>query len=564
MKKQGFFLGSVILVASVLITKILGLVYKIPLANMVGGTGMGYYSVAFTVFMPVYAVAVSGVPSAMARMTAENMAFGRYRNARKLRRVALVFFTGMGALFSLVLIALAYPLCKYVVNEPKALLSVIAVAPSVLIGAVISVERGYIEGMRNMIPTAVSEIIESLFKVILGLGFAYAAIKYGMQSYYADGSLFFSAPANSNEAKIVVIPYAVAASVLGITIAHAISCGYVVLSLRLGGDGITPQMLEADPVTDRMRVLLRRLLLLVLPIAVASVISTLTSMVDLVSINRCLKQAFEADYTAMMRQYGGAVNETTTSAMLPHFIYGSYTGLAMTVFGLVPSLTAMFGKSVLPGVSESWAVKDTMRLRKNINAVLFAVMLLALPCGMVISVLSREILQLLFGGRPAEVAASVLPLSVLGVGVIFLCLASPVFAVLQAIGRPDLPVRITIAAGVAKLVVNFLLIPLPELNITGAAIATTLMYAVISIWSLVEILRLTKIRIDFAKIFVKPAFAALLSAGTAFLVNEFTKDLIGNSFRLLFSVFASGIIYIISLVLLSVLTKKEVKALFFR
>ncbi|MFT3952589.1 MAG: polysaccharide biosynthesis C-terminal domain-containing protein [Oscillospiraceae bacterium] len=562
MKQQGFLLGSVILVASVVITKILGLAFKIPLANMTGGTGMGYYSCAFAVFMPVYAVAVSGIPSAMARMTAENMAFGRYRNVRRLRRAAMVFFTGAGVVFSVLLIALAYPLCKYVVNEPNAFLSVVAVAPCVLLGAVMAVQRGYFEGMRNMIPTAVSEIVESVFRMLLGLGAAYAAVKIGMHTFSENGMVFGTTPENAEKARLAVIPFAVAASVFGVTIAHAASCLCLVIFSKAGGNGIPDALVEADPCAERMRTLLKKLILLMIPIAVASVISTISGIVDLVTINRCLKVALKLGGDVMARSFAGVLPDGAGQGMLPNFIYGSYAGLAMTVFGLVPSLTAMFGKSVLPGISESWAVHNTTRLKKNLNAVLFATTLTALPCGLGISVLSREILSLLFAGRPAEVAVSVRPLAVLGVGVVFLCIAAPMFAVLQAIGRPDLPVKITLAASLVKLAANLLLIPLPRLNITGAAIATTLTYALIAVWSLIEIRRLTKIKLDAAKIFIKPAIAAFLCTASAYLVNNGLENALNSQMRLLAALISSGIIYIISLIALGVVTKNEWKALF--
>lgn len=102
MKKQSFLFGSIILVISVIISKIIGLLFKIPLANILGGTGMGYFSCAYAIFMPVYAISVTGLPAAVSRMVAENMAFERYANVRKIRRVATITFSAVGLISAFV------------------------------------------------------------------------------------------------------------------------------------------------------------------------------------------------------------------------------------------------------------------------------------------------------------------------------------------------------------------------------------------------------------------------------------------------------------------------------
>ena len=152
----------------VIITKILGLMYKIPLTHMLGGTGMGYFSSAYAVFTPIFAIVVSGIPSTIARMVAENYAFERYRNVRKIKRTAMIIFSTAGLSASLLVLALSKLLSEGVIHEPSAVWSLIGVAPSVFLGTIMSVERGYYEGLRNMIPTAVSEIVETIFKLIFG------------------------------------------------------------------------------------------------------------------------------------------------------------------------------------------------------------------------------------------------------------------------------------------------------------------------------------------------------------------------------------------------------------
>ena len=223
MKRQGFIKGSAILLAMVLITKILGLLYKIPLTNLLGGTGMGYFASAFSVFTPVFAIVVSGIPSTMARLTAENYALERFSNMRHTKRTAFFLFTIISAAAAAVMILTSDFLSRNVVGEPSTKYALMCVAPSIIFCTIMSVERGYCEGLQNMIPTAVSEVIETLFKLILGLGFAYGLMYHISDMYDKTGMIFGTAYENSRQAASAALPFIAAAAILGSSIASAIA-----------------------------------------------------------------------------------------------------------------------------------------------------------------------------------------------------------------------------------------------------------------------------------------------------------------------------------------------------
>lgn len=562
LKKQGFLRSSVILVATVIITKILGLIYKIPLTNILGGSGTGYFSSAYAVFMPMFAIAVSGIPSAMARMVSENAAFDRWQNVRKIRRAARLSFSLTGIFFTLLTLILAYPICVYIIKEPAALWSVIAIAPCILLGAIMAVERGYYEGLRNMTPTAVSEVTEGVFKVFLGLGLAYKTSALAQSSYEATGKVFGTVCQSSQDAVQKALPFVAAAAVFGATLANALACIFLVIIYKIKGDGITPQMLAKDRCTDRTFSLFRQLVQLVIPIAVASVITTLTSAVDLITINRSLEAAIGKDELFFISRFGPAFADNDLSGSLPNFIYGSYTGLAVTVFGLVPSLTSIFGKSIFPAVSEEWSRGNSPAVSKHINSALFMTASIAVPAGMGIFVFSEEILLLLFPERQAEIIASCQSLQIMSAGMIFLALTATVFSILQAIGKARIPVKITLAACAVKMLLNILLVSVPHINISGAAVATTVSYGIMFIWSFAELLKITNADISYDKLFLKTVYSAVMCAATAKLAYIYLQNRLLFPFSLLVSIASGGIIYIYSLYLLSVLNKNELKTLF--
>lgn len=562
MKRQGFLKGSAILLGMVIITKALGLIFKVPLTHILGGTGMGYFSSAFAVFTPIFAIVVSGIPSTIARMTAENYAFERFRNVRKIKRCAMILFSILGILAAGIVILMSRFLSANVIKEPNAIWALLAIVPSIPAATVMSVERGYYEGLKNMLPTAISEIIETIFKLIFGLGFAFLVLNYAKEQYYATGGCFGEYCSSLDEAIYTALPFITGASVLGVSFSTCMASIYIIISGKIHGDGITEQMLRLDRSTDKTYSLFSSLIKNAFPIAIASVITTLTNILDLISINSCIKRAMSADKSL----FASFINENLTREMIPNFVYGSYSGLAMMVFGLIPTLTAMFGKSILPSLSESWAKKDKKSIKKNLSGMLLITSVIAFPSGIGISTLAKEILEFLFGGRADEISIAAMPLCILGLGVIFQAISIPCFSALQTIGKPHLPVIISLTGGAVKLIGNIILIPIPQINIMGAAISTVASQGVICIWSIGAMLSAAKIKINYKDIYIKPLFASILCGITA----RFSFDIAIKyffsiiNFRILvgFSILFAVIMYFFSLYLLCVLPKNQIKALF--
>lgn len=564
MKRQGFLKGSAILLGMVIITKALGLIFKIPLTHLLGGTGMGYFSSAFAVFTPVFAIVVSGIPSTIARMTAENYAFERFKNVRKIKRCAMILFSIIGLIAAIIVILLSRFLSSNVIKEPNAVWALLAVAPSIPAATVMSVERGYYEGLKNMLPTAISEIIETIFKLIFGLGFAYLVLKYTKEQYFSTGGCFGEYCSSLDEAIFTALPYITGASVLGVSFSTCIASIYIIISGKIHGDGISRQMTERDRTTDKVSTLMGALIRNAFPIAMASVITTLTNILDLISINSCIKTAMASDKGL----FSNFIDDNLTREMIPNFIYGSYSGLAMMVFGLIPTLTAMFGKSILPSLSEAWAKKDMRSIQKNLSGMLMITSIIAFPSGVGISVLAKEILEFLFGGRTSEISVAAMPLCILGMAVIFQAILIPCFSALQTIGKSHLPIIISLVGGVIKLIGNLILIPIPHLNIMGAAISTVIAQGIMCIWSIASLLMTAKINISFKDIYLKPCFSAVLCGITARLSYDIcTKYLFSIvNFRIIviFSIFLAVIMYFFSLYLLCVLPKNQLKALFYK
>lgn len=552
MKKQSFLFGSAILILSAAASKLAGALFRIPLANMLGGTGMGYFSSAYGIFMTVYAIAATGLPAAAAKVTAENSALERYANLRRVKSSALLFFSFAGLAFTALMLALAYPFCLYFGGGKSALPSVIAIAPSIFFCSVTSVYRGYYEGMRNMFPTAVSQIIEGLVKLCTGLALCLYVLNN--QQNFEKYFVYFDGCKNP------ILPIAAAASVLGVTISTAAGALFLLIRDISGGDGITPEQIaetNGRNRIDRRKTILSELLQTAVPIAIGALVTNLTSLIDIVTIMRSLGRAAERDPHYFAELAGGIA-----AAELPNFLFGCFTGLAVTVFNLVPSFTNMFGKGILPAVSEAFAAKDVPKVREHTQKAIFATALVAFPSAAGISILSEEILGVLFPAKPVETHICAPSLSILGIAVAFLCISSTVFAVLQAVGHPKLPVKLMLMGVCVKLLGNLLLIPIPELNISGAAISTLLCYAVICIPACSAIIKLTNIdKNELTSLLFKIIFSSALCGGGALLAKNLFINSLSSINLLIISILSGVIFYIISTILLGIITKSTLKLL---
>lgn len=550
MKKQSFLKSSAILLSMVIITKILGLMFKIPLTHILGGTGMGYFSAAFSVFTPVFAIVVSGIPSSMAKMAAENYALGRFSNLRRQKKAAHLTFGILSIAACGAIMLLSAPLAEFVMKEPTAKYALLCVAPSVVFCTAMSVERGYYEGLRNMLPTALSEIAETVFKVVLGLGLALLTAQYGEKQYLHTGECFGIVCNSVEQAREASLPFIAAAAILGSSLASGFACVLLIIGTKIKGDGITRQMRDSDKITDSYRRISSLLLKCAMPIAFAAVITTLTGMIDMLTINPCLRYAMEQDIAPFKKFLDSGIS----AGELPNFMYGSYEGLASLVYGLVPTLTAMFGKSALPALTDAWTRGDKKAFSSNLRNMMTISSIIAIPSGLGICAMSKSLLMFLFAGRTAEIEAAARPLSILGIGVVFMAMALPCFTILQTLGNSRKNIAIMAVGGVIKLVLNLVLVSNPNIGLEGAAYAETISMIFVCVMSLKSVYSLTDEKCKVIETYIRPLYAALMCTISAVLSENFLnmQSMININHRIvtIISVAIGGIMYFISLYLL--------------
>jgi len=496
-KTQSFLSGALVLTMSMLLVKLIGALFKIPLTNYIlGGTGNGYFSTAYMLFAPIYAVATAGLPVALAKLVAEHNAKNDTEQIGKLLKASKLLFWTVGIVGSAVIILLSGVFVKTLVHNEKAFWSVIAIAPSVLFGCITSIYRGYYEGLRNFRPTAVSQVVEALVKLAAGIGLSYIVIAIANDNFAAGKAVFGVMATSAENAGYIAMPYAAAAATFGVTLSMLGGTIYSVLYHKFHSKQ------EPIPSLGRSRGNgIKTLLKLAVPISLGALVVNITSIVDLVSIMNALRASINADTDLFMKYWGSKIPAGMPLDDIPNFLYGSFTGLCVSLFALVPAFTASFGKSALPNIAAANSAGDEEGLASSIKSAIFTTGLISLPAGVGISLLSTEILTFLFGHKPIEIAVAAPVLSVMGIGVIFCAFAVPMFSILQALGRTDLPIKIMIIGTLAKLLANTFLVPSPKIGIVGAGVGTVICYAVIFCMAYASIKKISKAKIGLVKTF---------------------------------------------------------------
>lgn len=522
MKKQNFIKGSLILIVSAAVSKLLGAVFKIPLTNLLGGIGMSYFSCAYSLFMPVYALTVTGLSAAVAKMTAQSMALGMYENARRVRKTALMLFSAVGAVGSLAVIVLARPFCLYAAGIEAAETAVIMISPSVFFGCITAVERGYYEGMSNMYPTAVSQLAEGIVKAVTGL--------YLCGYVTENGDAIIKYFPHCDDVRAL----AAAAGILGVTLS-SVGAAIVLKIFRLFHK---KNRLSGSPHLMSRGEIAHELTAIALPSGAGALVTNLTALIDMGTVIGCI-----ALYSGTVR-----VPEGVSSAEMPHFVYGSYAGIALTVFNLIPSMTNMLGKGILPSVTEAWSGGDRKTLERGTMQALVIAALISVPAAVGMGVLSEEILTFLFPKQTDEVALCVNSLRLLMPGMVCLCISYPIFSMLQAIGKPSAPLKIMLFGAVVKLVGNIILIPL--MGADGAALSTTLCYLLILAAALRVYCSAAKLR-PMVSPFAVVLYSGIMCGAVAYLAKSvFLDESAPPITRILVAGAVGGTVYIASIAIL--------------
>lgn len=561
--RQSFLSGAFTLLCATVVVKIIGAVYKIPLLGVLGEDGTAYYSTAYAIYQPIYVLATAGMPAAVSRMVAEQYSRGRYVTVKKILKIALSFFLITGSIGAVIMFFVPDIVPAswnfFVAGDA---LPIKVLAPTLLLVCVMSAFRGYYEGLRNMYPTALSQMIEAVFKLVLGLVCATGAIKLGESAFAAGKPVFGTLCQTIEQAHAASLTVAAAGGILGVTVGAFFGLIYLSLRHRIKGDGITKEMLEQSPDVDDSGALTRRLFKIALPICVAAIALNLSGIIDKFTINSMLENMVVTSGDRLSAAYADYIAARGVGLeSMPNKLWGLYNyGLAF--FNLVPMLTATLGVSLLPTITQHWTRGENDLLHQNIERAIRVTALIAYPAAIGLAVMAEPVLSTFYLGRigaeGVQIAARLL--RILSITLLFGSFATPFGSILQGLGKPNYQLGIVVGGIAAKLATNFLLIRIPEFNITGAPVGTFMNYALVFFFELFFICSLSKIKLHFASTFFKPLLCALLCGGAAWLGYYLLHTLAHLSVLIstAAAIILAAVVYVVALLLLRAVSKADI------
>ena len=504
-QQNSFFGGAAVLAAGILIVKVIGAIYKIPIVNVLGSSYADFQN-AYYIYALLLTVSTAGLPVALSKMVSAANAVGQEQQVQKIFRVSMAVFFALGFVSFLFMFFGAEWLAE-LLNDPLAAKSIRYLSPAVLCVGCLSSFRGYAQGHSNMVPTAVSQIIEALSKLVIGLSLAVLAVKAGKSG-----------------------DTAAAMAIVGVTIGSALALVY--MGLQYLRNRRIPRTREIPAPSS---VILKDLMAIAVPVTLTSAATGIINLIDTSLVQGRLQDAL-----------GMTLNQSRE-------LFSAYSGVN-TLYNLPASLFVAITASIIPAVSSRIAKGDRTGAAQVVSSAFKVTALAVLPMGAGLSVLSEPIVALVFPTLDAQLSGRML--AVMGIASIFVCLMTVSNSILQAYGHQKFPVYLMIIGGVIKVIVNYTLVGIPSINIHGAPFGTICCFSFAAVADLIFIHRIVPECPRYVQLFARPILATVVMAvaarGSYMLLSG-----LGNTVATALAVGIAVVVYAVAVVVFRCITRED-------
>ena len=533
-KKQTFLQGTAVLAMATVLVKLMGFLFKVPLNNIIGEDGFGYFNTAYDVYNVLLMISTTGLPVAMSRMISQAQTLGNHAQIKRIYRTSLYVFLTIGMAGSLGMLIFCRQLSVMVTTNENSWAAIAALAPCVLLICLVSAYRGFFQGQSNMTPTSVSQIFEAVTRLVVGLGLAWLVMKLtGEAAVRAQGIVLASGETAQDYGDITL---AAGGAILGVTLGSLISVVYLHHKFRQSN-----QILSLGGGTAKStRSTMKELLSIAVPITLGSAGLQVINLFDTM---------------IYMRRLTGALQWTEKMADSAKGVYN----FCQTVFALPCSFIPTITIAVIPAITASLTRKDLAEAKATSESSVRTMALIAMPCAAGLFVMAEPVIRLLcstYTEDKIQLAATML--AILGLTVIFNSLVLLLNAIMQAHGDVVTPVVNMLIGGIIKIIVNYILVGQPNLNIVGAPIGTFICYISITALDLIAMKRHISARPAIFKNIIRPGLASAIMGAATFMVYRVLSNAI-SSWKLacLLSLAFAVVLYAVLAVFLRCLTYED-------
>lgn len=480
--KQSFIKGAVILTLAGIISRMIGAIFRIVLAALIGDEGIGLYQMAYPIYSALLIISTAGIPIAVSKLVSENLAVKNYYGAVRVFKVAVTVLAISGFIISVGLYFGAELLVEYITRDSRALIPILYISPAIFFVAVMSAFRGFFQGQQTMLPTGVSQIIEQITRVSVAIYLAVVLLPRGLE-YSAGGATFGAA----------------AGAVFGLAF-------LVIYFIKTSPDLFQKAQRQKSKESLGFFRVLYYIAAIAIPITVGNLVMPLISILDLSIVPQRL-------------EFAGFTEARATA------LYGQLTGMAGSLIQIPTILTIALAVSLVPSISEALALKNRETIRRNTNLVIRLTLILGLPAAVGLFILAEPITVLLFNNAEAA-----LPLKVSALSVVFITLYQTTTGILQGMGKTMLPVKHMVYGAVIKTILTWTLTAQPQFNILGAAFATVVGFAISSLFNIFNVWKLTRVRINPGELLLKPLASVTGMGVVVYLAYTYLNQLFAALF----------------------------------
>ena len=520
-RKDNFVVQAGILAMAGIIVRIIGLLYRSPLAEIIGDEGNGYYSFAYNIYTIILLISSYSIPSAIAKVMAQRIAFGEYRNAHRLFRCALLYVVVVGLIGS----GVAYFCAPFLVVE-NAVPVLRIFAPTIFFSGLLGVLRGYFQAQRTMVPTSVSQILEQILNACVSVFAAWLFI------HLMSGNDTTQKAIRGASGSAIGTGCGVVAALLFML--------FIYLRRRKSiMEEIANDQTEHE---ESYKELFKVILLVVTPFILSTFIYNLST-----SLNQTI-------YSELMMSVKNMSEETVAT------MYGIFAGKSVVITNIPIAFGSAMAAALIPGVSAAYAKKNMEASRSKVNLAIKVTMLISIPSAVGLFVLAHPIVKLLFPQK-ASLDIAVAVLRVLAISVVFYGLSTLTNAVLQGIGKVNLPVWHALAALIVQVVVLVVLLVFTDMNLYALAIANICYSLLMCILNSRAVNKYLEYKENAMQTFVRPFFAAACMGLVAYGVYFVFALMMDERIALIPALLVAVIVYFIFVIKFRAVTEEELRAI---
>ena len=513
-KSKSIIGGMTVLGLAGVICKLVGVLYSIPLTWMIGTNGLGVYQAVFPAYNLLLTISSAGLPVAVSRLVARSLAKDDPRSAKNVFKTALLLLLTLGSFATIIMLVGSGALAT-ASDQPTSRIGFQVIAPCVVIVCVLSAFRGFMQGQQNMVPTAISQLIEQVGKVFLALPMAHFGSKMGVE-------------------------YGAAGALLGTTIVEGVALLYMIILYlrRRNAFSRIPQLSTETP--ESASSIAKQLMTISIPITIGACIVPFSQYIDsIMTVGRLISAGVAADSAGS--------------------VYGLFSGTVIRIINIPTALALAVSMSLVPAISAAKAVNDDTTVVRQTDLGMRFAFLIGLPCSIGMSVLAEPLMRFFYQGSIVEeqlVLGGQL-LSMSGLTIVLFTVVQATTSVLQGLGKQRIPMYTLLAGVVCKIILNYTLIAIPAINIHGAPIASLVCYTVSMLPNLYYMLKYTKSHMNWMGWIVRPGLATAAMGIVVVILRELLPV---NRLTLMAEVGAGMVVFVAAALALKAITKEDLRA----